>query len=120
MADAGNSRTSPQNRLKVRLRTVAGAGIAIFAAVYFFRVAWLAIHEAFWKDLALKHFPAMVGLPAAALAATFLILTFEAVSGEVEFKALGVEFKGASGPIVLWVVCFLSIAVAIRLLWIPS
>jgi hypothetical protein len=120
MANAETHHMAPENRLKIRMRAVAGVGIAIFAATYFSRVAWLALHEAFWKDLALKHFPAMVGLPAAALAATFLILTFEAVSGDIEFKALGFEFKGASGPIVLWVVCFLSIPVAIRLLWIPS
>jgi hypothetical protein len=38
-------------------------------------------------------------------------------SGPIEFEAIGFKFRGASGPIVLWVFCFLSIAVAFHLLW---
>jgi hypothetical protein len=68
-------------------------------------------------QIALKHFAATVGLPAAALAALCLVVFLESSSGPIEFKGLGFKFKGASGPIVLWVLCFLAIAGAIQLLW---
>jgi hypothetical protein len=37
--------------------------------------------------------------------------------GPIEFEAFGFKLRGASGPIVLWVFCFLSIAAAFQLLW---
>jgi hypothetical protein len=42
----------------------------------------------------------------------------EQTSGPIEFEGLGFKFKGASGPVVLWVFCFLAIAGAIKLVWI--
>jgi len=37
--------------------------------------------------------------------------------GPIEFNGLGFEFKGASGQVAMWVVCFLAIAGAIKFLW---
>jgi hypothetical protein len=68
-------------------------------------------------EVALEHFAATVGLPSAAIAALCLVLFLESASGPIEFEGLGFKFKGASGPIVLWVFCFLAITAAIRLLW---
>lgn len=67
-------------------------------------------------EIALNHFAATVGLPSAALAALCVVF-LESTTGRIEFEGLGFKFKGASGPIVLWVVCFLAIAAAIKLLW---
>lgn len=67
--------------------------------------------------LGLQHFAAAIGLPFAALAALGLVTLFETRSGPIEFEALGLKFKGASGPIIFWVLSFLAIAVAIKLLW---
>ena len=68
-------------------------------------------------EVALAHFAATVGLPSAALAALCIVVFLESSSGPIEFEGLGFKFKGASGPIVLWVFCFLAIAAAIKLLW---
>ena len=46
----------------------------------------------------------------AALPATFIVWFFRSTRGDLEFSALGVRFKGPSGPILLWVVSFLAIA----------
>jgi hypothetical protein len=62
------------------------------------------------------HFAAVIGLPAAAFVALCLVIFLEVKSGPIEFKGLGFEFRGASGEITLWVVTFLSIAAAIKLL----
>ncbi|AXW53397.1 hypothetical protein CJO92_12435 [Ralstonia solanacearum] len=67
--------------------------------------------------LALDHFAATVGLPAGALAALCIVVFLESSSGPIEFEGVGFRFKGASGPIVLWVLVFLSIAGAIKVLY---
>lgn len=67
--------------------------------------------------LALNHFSATIGLPSAALAALCLVVFLEQTSGAIEFEGFGFKFKGASGPIVLWVFSFLAIAAAIKVLW---
>ena len=72
----------------------------------------------FWHDKVRDQFPAMVGIPMAALAALFMTLVLRAANGPLEFEALGMKFKGGSGPIVFWIICFLVIITAIKLLWI--
>jgi hypothetical protein len=64
-----------------------------------------------------QHFAAAVGLPIAALAALCLVFLLESTAGRIEFEAVGFKFRGASGPIILWVIAFLAIAAAIKMLW---
>ena len=45
----------------------------------------------------------------AVIVAFTIVLTLRYATGEIEFEAPGFKFKGASGPILLWVVCFLAI-----------
>ena len=73
-----------------------------------------------WLQIAREHFAATIGLPSAALAALFVVLFLEVKSGRIEFELWGMKFKGASGEVVLFVVVFLSIALAIRMLWSVS
>jgi len=35
----------------------------------------------------------------------------------IEMKVLGFELKGAAGPVVLWVVCFLALVAGGKVLW---
>ena len=64
-----------------------------------------------------EHFAATIGLPMAALLSAFIVVALRHSEGPIKFEGLGMKFEGASGQVVLWVVCFLAIAVAIRLLW---
>lgn len=68
-------------------------------------------------DMIFERFPVVVGLPFAALFSLFLVTFLQQTTGPIEVKVIGVEFKGPSGKIVLWLVCFLGIAAAIKLLW---
>ncbi len=61
---------------------------------------------------------ASIGLPAAAAASYCLVVFLEASSGSIEFEALGFKFRGASGPIVLWIFVFLAMVFGIKVLWI--
>ncbi|NMM47918.1 hypothetical protein [Marinigracilibium pacificum] len=110
-----------QTDLEIKLRKIlswtAVFGTLIFALVFFGRIAFLAVDENYWKGIGLKHFPTIVGLPAAAIAAIVIVLALRTVAGPLEFKFFGLEFKGASGPTAFWVVCFLAITLAIRITW---
>lgn len=67
--------------------------------------------------LANHHASAMIGIPWAGGAAFIVVLVLRTSFGEINFKILGTEFKGASGPIIMWVFCFLVEVFAIKLLW---
>jgi hypothetical protein len=64
-----------------------------------------------------EHPAAMLGLPLIAIAALCLVLILRSTSGPIEFEALGLKFKGAAGPIIMWVITFLAMVVAVKLLW---
>ena len=64
-----------------------------------------------------------LGLPTAAISAfaivTILLRAFPTApnaSGLLAFKAFGLEFSGPSGPITLWLMCFLVFVFALKLL----
>lgn len=71
----------------------------------------------FWRDQIRENFPVIVGLPMAGLGALFVSLILQISSGPIEFEIAGVKFKGGSAPIVFWLLCFLAIAVAMKMLW---
>ena len=64
-----------------------------------------------------KHFAVAIGLPMAALVAAFIVIGLQFTEGPITFKGLGFEFEGAAGQVILWVICFLAISLAIKLLW---
>ncbi len=80
---------------------------------------WLSVGDSrlISAEILRQHFAAVVGLPAAGILALWIVTILRSQSGPIEFEAAGLRFRGASGPVVLWVLCFLAIAVAIRLLW---
>ncbi len=83
-------------------------------------VEYLLVSDPISTELVLRNFAAIIGLPMAAIGA-FIVVVFlrQTHEGPIEFEGLGFRFRGASGPVVLWLVCFLAIAGAIKLLWVP-
>jgi len=67
--------------------------------------------------IAEEHARAVLGVPWAGGAALVVVLVLRTAFGPVEFKILGLEFKGASGPIVMFVLCFLAEILAMKVLW---
>jgi hypothetical protein len=90
---------------------------AVGAAFVFFLTRDIANAEPWMMDVFREHPGAVLGLPLAALAALCIVLFLEAKSGRIEFEGFGFKFRGASGEIILWVICFLAITSSIRLLW---
>ena len=93
------------------------AGGTLYGGAFVVGGAATMLHSPELLQLALQHFPATIGLPSAAIAALCIVVFLESSSGPIQFEGPGFKFKGASGPIVLWVLCFLAIAGAIKLLW---
>jgi uncharacterized membrane protein len=111
-----------QGRFRPALRGIVAVvvvvGVTSLVGVFVFYAARDMAQAAPWMMEAVRdHFAALVGLPAAALAALCLVLVLEVKSGPIEFEGFGFKFRGASGEVILWVICFLAIATAIKLLW---
>ncbi len=110
----------------VKLRRLVSWSVVSLAAVAtlsFF--AFIAYHATMgraapdtWPTVMIdKHFAAMVGTPLSAMTAYSIVSLLKVTNGPIEFEALGFKFRGASGPIILWVFCFLAIGVVFHLLW---
>ena len=96
---------------------VALAGGCIGASYLGFVVYWTWQEDGWVKDIIKEHFAATVGLPLAGVGVFLLVQVLQISAGKIEFEALGFKFRGAAGPVILWVACFLAVAAAIRLLW---
>lgn len=64
-----------------------------------------------------QHPAATIGTAMSAITAFCLVALLEITRGPIEFDALGFKFKGASGPVILWVFCFLAMVFGVWLLW---
>jgi hypothetical protein len=90
----------------------------LLLGVSFVVYIWPRPRHALLTDLLHTHFAAIVGLPAAALSAFIVVWVLRATDrSPLELDAWGMKLKGASGPILLWVICFLAIAIALKMLW---
>ena len=101
------------------LRNLIGSALflALLVVPIFMRLMLFVGGDNALAQIIQKQTPAMLVVPWAGGAAMIVVLLFKPVFGEMEFKALGFKFKGASGPVVLWVLCFLAETLAIRTLW---
>jgi hypothetical protein len=98
-----------------------GYAIALVLAAFFPRaLGGRGAQLAAWFQTA----PAQnLGLPCAAISAFAIIAVLlkafppaSGASGQLLLKAFGLEFSGPSGPITLWLMCFLGFVFALKLL----
>jgi hypothetical protein len=111
---------SPDDPRVDQLRRWMMLGIALFAVLgiaSLFVAVWMNRFDPILTDLVLANFPAIIGLPLAAITAFVVVAVFRQSENPIEFQALGFRLKGAAGEIVLWIACFLAIVIGIRLLW---
>ena len=106
------------SRLKTLTAWLVVIALGSFTAVFLYGAVVDMIQGTWLIEIAQKQFAATIGLPFAALAALCLVLILEFRAGKIEFEGFGFKFRGASGPIILWVMSFLAIAAAIKMLWV--
>lgn len=64
------------------------------------------------------HFAATIGVPLSALSAFCIVVLLDVFSkGDIELEIPGFKLRGASGPVLLWVICFIAFIVGLRMLW---
>jgi hypothetical protein len=76
-----------------------------------------SVDKGFWSKTAKEHLASVFGLPLAAVGSLTLVCALRTVAGDIKIKGLGFEFEGASGPIIMWVLCFLALTLAITKTW---
>ena len=84
--------------------------LAFIGGSFYWTGGWIA-------KLFRDHYVFFVGLPFAGFLAYFIVGTLENVRGQIEFEALSIKLKGASGPILMWVVVYLVIVLSITMVW---
>lgn len=47
---------------------------------------------------------------------TVVAILKQAYGGPLTFKGLGFEFQGASGPVIMWLICYLGIVASFRMM----
>ena len=114
MADSRNSLTLLRSRRIVQF--LFALAIWIFAFGYLYQIWTFGTRGSFDRILE-EHFLATVGLPLAGMTAAGIVAIFKFQSGLIKFEGMGFKFSGASGQIILWIFCFLSIVGALKLLW---
>jgi hypothetical protein len=108
ISDTNEKQTS---RIPIVLGMIALLCYLLFiGSSFFLKGGWI-------NELLQEHYVFFVGLPFSGFLAYFIVGTLESVRGEIEFEAMGIKFKGASGPIIMWVFVFLAIVISIRLVW---
>lgn len=84
--------------------------LAFLTSSWFWEGGWV-------NQLFFEHYVFFVGLPFAGFLAYFIVGTLEHVRGQIELEALGIKFKGASGPIIMWVIVYMALVLSIKMVW---
>lgn len=77
----------------------------------------LATDPVFRGQVVHEHARVALGFPVCTVNSFVTVVVLQATSGPIEFKVLGMEFKGAGGPLALYVVVFGATVLAFQTLW---
>src|SRR5438552_2194544 len=99
--------TDWEEKLRRWMSWVAVVSTVLFSIIVGAMVIDAGFHG-FWDGVLQEHVVTVVGLPVAAMLALAIVLLLRTVAGAIELKFLGFEFKGAAGPIVMWIMCFVA------------
>ena len=100
--------------------TVIGTSLWVayfFAFLVYQSIAGSASPDNWFLQMVQKHPAATIGIAVSAITAFCLVALLEITQGPIEIEAMGFKFKGASGPVILWVFCFLAMIFGVWLLW---
>ncbi|MCW3474696.1 hypothetical protein [Limobrevibacterium gyesilva] len=98
---------------------IAFSGLAAIGLVVLWRLWRLAAEVPAMElgGLVARHGAVLIGVPAAAVLALFLIGIVRAIDGPIEFDVLGLRARGAGAAIILWIAAFVAIGLSIRAVW---
>jgi hypothetical protein len=65
-----------------------------------------------------EHFAGILGSAMAVMTAMVIVVIFRVAAGPIEFETpFNFKFKGASGPVVLWILTYLAVVCGMAALW---
>lgn len=122
MMQESDSRANDISTLRRWITWAAVIGTALWAGYFFIfliyqSIAGGATSNNWFLRMVQEHPAATIGVAMSAITAFCLVALLEIARGPIEFKAMGFKFKGASGPVILWVFCFLAMVFGVWLLW---
>ncbi len=103
--------------IQVKSRAPLLVGVIALSCYLLFIARSFLVTDGWMNNLLQNHYVFFVGLPFAGFLAYFVVGTLENIRGAVEFEIIGIKFKGASGPILMWIITFLSIVLSMHLAW---
>lgn len=117
--------TSSQEGVSTLRRWITWAaviGTALWVGYFFLFLVYQtivgsSISDNWFLQMIQEHPAATIGVAMSAISAFCLVALLEITRGTIEFEVIGFKFKGASGPVILWVFCFLAMIFAVWLLW---
>jgi hypothetical protein len=94
----------------------------IIALIGLYSLLGLAIARRFddFCNQLMAHAVVIVGLGGMGMASALLVIVFKQIEGPIEFGAGWIKFKGAAGPVVLWIITFLAMVGGSRMLWFSN
>jgi hypothetical protein len=113
----------PSNSFRSRVKIALAIAIAAFSlfleAFIAAQMLWVRADSNTWLLRLMKQrYAALVQVPAIGMISFLGVFLFDVISQQaIEFEALGFKFRGAAGPIVLWIMVFLALTCATYLLW---
>ncbi len=105
---------------KSRLQNILKTLMVILGLAFFI---FLFLQQWFWGldprlfNQIVDHYAVFLTVPCAAFAALLLVVVFDEAYGDIKFSIWVLNFEGASAPLILWILCFLSIILSIKVLW---
>lgn len=99
---------------------------AVYALLLLFLLATLGLLVAavvellaseVWRHVLREHFAAVIGLPAAAMTALFLVLGLHQTMGRMEIDLPGLKLRGAAAGILLWTGSFVAMGLVLARVW---
>ncbi len=104
------------NRAKFAIQIIFSLAFFIFAGAYLFSL-WQFRNNIELNNILEKHILVTIGIPLAIMTFATIVAIFEVQSGSVEFQIFDIKYKGAAGQIIMWVIVFLVIVAALKILW---
>ena len=108
---------TPVWRNKVSLAVAIVGPILLVAPLIY--VARLLVTSATreYSAFVLQNYLIFFGMPYAAFFSYYLVSVLESSRGPIEVEFLGFKFKGAAGPLLFWILVFLSVLLGFKLFW---
>ncbi|MGF6351339.1 hypothetical protein [Variovorax sp. W2I14] len=84
-------------------------------------LAWFIVSpeaDAGFVRLVVRNHLVFFGMPYAAFFAYYAVVTLESSRGPIQVEFGGLKFQGAAGPLIFWILIFLSVISGFKLLWV--